>query len=132
MLNKHKCTPLTNGGSILSHACYSFTSEPCSTVLCTPKAELPHSSMYFCTGKKANKWREVSHFLSVFQIYALKYIIHHKRLLVFSFLAVMEKAHVMPLSETGCKVCLNDVTGSTHLHFPVIISIRSVHLTALF
>lgn len=86
----------------------------------------------FVLERKANKWREVSHILSVFQIYALKYIIHHKRLLMFSFLAVMERAHVMALRETGCKVCLNDVTRSTHLHFPVIISIRSVHLTVLF
>lgn len=57
---------------------------------------------------------------------------HHKRPLVFSFLAVMEGAHVTPLRETGCKVCLSDVTRSTHLHFPVIILVRSVHLTVLF
>jgi hypothetical protein len=82
--------------------------------------------------EKATKWREVSHFLLVFQIYALKHIIHRKRPLMFSFLTVMEKAYVMPVRETGCKVCLNDVTKSTHLRFPVIISIGSVHLTALF
>lgn len=114
------------------NAFYLFTKEPRTTLHYTPKTELPQSSRYFCTGKKANKWREVSHFLLVFQIYALKYIIHHKRLLMFSFLAVMEKTCVMPVRETGCKVCLNDVTRSTHLHFPIIISIRSVHLTALF
>lgn len=36
---------------------------------------------------------------------------------------------MVPVGDTGCEVYLNDVTTATHLHFPVIISIRSVHLT---
>lgn len=60
-----------------------------------------------------------------------KYTTHHNLLFIFPFLAVMEKLYEMPVGETGCEVCLNDVTRSTHLHFPVIISIRSVHLTTL-